>query len=62
MEQFLGDVDGPCVSVELYCLKPNVSSSTVFESTADHLPDAGNFHTEDIIAVPLIVKPLRVKK
>ena len=59
---FLGDVDGPCVSVELDCLKPNVSSSTVFESTPDHLPDVGNFHTEDIIAGLLIVKPLRRKK
>ena len=47
---FLGDVDGPCVSVKLDCFKPNVSPSTVFESTTDHLPDIGNFHTEDTIA------------
>ena len=60
--RFLGNVDGPCVSVELDCLKPNVSSSTVFESTPDNLPDIGNFHTEDIIAGPLIVKPLHRKK
>ena len=60
--RFLGDVGGPCASVELDCLKPNVSSSTVFESKLDHLPDVGNFHTEDIIAGPLIVKPLRGKK
>ena len=58
--QFLGDVDGRCVSVERDCLKPNLSFSTVFESTPDHLADVGKLHTEDIIAGPLIVKPLHV--
>ena len=48
----LGDVDGPCVSVELDCLKPNVSSSTVFESTPDHLPDTGNFMLKTLLLDP----------
>ena len=59
--RILGDVNGCCVSVEFDCSKPNVFSSTVFESTPDHLFDVGNFHTEDIIAGPLIVQPLRGK-
>ena len=59
--QFLGNTDRPYVSLKLNCLKSNVFSSTVFESAPDHMPDIGNFHTEDIIAGPLIVKPLRQK-
>ena len=60
--QFLGDVDGSCVCVEFDCLKPNVPSSTVFKPTPGYLPDIGNFHTKDIIAWLLIVKPLSGKK
>ena len=60
--QFLGDVDGSCVCVELDCLKPNVPSSTVFKPTPDHLPNIGNFHTKDIFAWSLIVKPLSGKE
>ena len=60
--KFLGDVDRPCVSVEVDCLKPNVSSNTVFELTTDHWPNAGHFQTRDITVGPLIVKPLHGEK
>ena len=49
-------------SIEMSCLKPRVSYSTVMEDTLNHLPDIGFFKIQDVVDGPLVVLPLRGKK
>ena len=57
--RFLFDKDGPTESVELECLKPNVGSGNILESAPPHLPDIDRFDISNVIAGPIIVKPLK---
>ena len=60
--RFLLDVNGLTEGLMLECLKPNVGSTNILQSPPEHLPDIDKFLTENIIAGPLKVLPIKRKK